>query len=49
MKRIVNEYYQYNQRFLTTILNYETLIEKVKFYIMVRINMGTREKLIIYT
>lgn len=28
MKRIVNEYYQYNQRFLTTILNYETLIEK---------------------
>ncbi|MEB6196557.1 DNA sulfur modification protein DndB [Mammaliicoccus sciuri] len=28
MKRIVNEYYQYKQRFLTTILNYETLIEK---------------------
>lgn len=26
MKRIVNEYYQYDQRFLTTILNYETLI-----------------------
>ncbi|MBC1554335.1 hypothetical protein HB901_16615, partial [Listeria booriae] len=28
MKRLVNQYYQYEQKFLTTTLNYETLIEK---------------------
>lgn len=28
MKRLVNQYYQYEQRFLTTTLNYGTLIEK---------------------